>query len=72
MATELRDAARCSVGSVMPAKSLELQHTIRLIRELNTEIEDIEDQIQIHNGRDAVSHYNYPRNWFPHGRYDSG
>ena len=46
MATELRDAARCSVGSVMPAKSLELQHTIRLIRELNTEIEDIESAIQ--------------------------
>ena len=36
MATELRDAARCSVGSVMPAKSLELQHTI----------EDIESAIQ--------------------------
>ena len=35
MAVTLRDAARCSVGSVMPAKSLELQHTIRLIRELS-------------------------------------
>ena len=46
MATELRDAARNSVGSVMPAKSLELQHTIRLIRELDTEIEDIETAIQ--------------------------
>ena len=46
MATELRDAARRSVGSVMPAKSLELQHTIRLIRELDTEIEDIEAAIE--------------------------
>ena len=46
MATTLRDAARCSVGSAMPAKSLELQHTIRLIRELDAEIEDIETAIQ--------------------------
>ncbi|MDO4516877.1 MAG: IS110 family transposase [Bacillota bacterium] len=38
MATKLRDAARGSVGSFMPAKSLELQHTIRLIRELDSEI----------------------------------
>ncbi len=34
------------VGSAMPAKSLELQHTIRLIRELDAEIEDIETAIQ--------------------------
>ena len=46
MATTLRDAARCSVGSVMPAKSLELRHTIRLIHELDAEIEDIEAAIQ--------------------------
>ena len=46
MATELRDTARNSVGSVMPAKSLELQHTIRLIRELDAEIDDIEAAIQ--------------------------
>ena len=46
MAVTLRDAARCSVGSVMPAKSLELQHTIRLIRELDAEIEDIETALQ--------------------------
>ena len=39
MATTLRDAARCSVGSVMPAKSLELRHTIHLIHGLDTEIE---------------------------------
>ncbi len=46
LAVELRDAARCSIGSVMPAKSLELQHTIRLIRELDAEIDDIEAAIQ--------------------------
>ena len=43
---ELRDAARYSIGSRMPAKSLELQHTIRLIRELDAEIEEIETAIQ--------------------------
>ena len=45
-AVEIRDAARCSIGSRMPAKSLELQHTIRLIRELDAEIEEIEAAIQ--------------------------
>ena len=46
MAVEIRDAARRSIGSRIPAKSLELQHTIRLIRELDTEIEEIEAAIQ--------------------------
>ena len=46
MALEIRDAARNSIGSCMPAKSLELQHTIRLIRELDNEIAEIEEQIQ--------------------------
>ena len=46
MAVEIREAARNSIGSRMPAKSLELQHTIRLIRELNAEITEIEEQIQ--------------------------
>ena len=45
-AIEIREAARCSIGSVMPAKSLELQHTIRLIRELYKEIEEIEAAIK--------------------------
>lgn len=45
-ATELREAARLSIGSVMPAKSLELQHTIRLIRELDAEIGEIETAIR--------------------------
>jgi len=46
MALEIRDAARNSIGSRMPAKSLELQHTIRLIRELDAEIAETEEQIQ--------------------------
>ena len=46
MATEIRDAAKRSIGSVMPAKSLELRHTIRLIRELDSEIKDIEAAIE--------------------------
>ena len=45
MAVIIRDAARASIGSRMPAKSLELQHTIRLIRELDREISDIEAEI---------------------------
>lgn len=46
MAVKIRGAARGSIGSNMPAKSLELQHTIRLIRELDAEIEEIETAIQ--------------------------
>ena len=45
-AVEFRDAAKRSIGSVMPAKSLELQHTIRLIRELDTEIAEIETSLK--------------------------
>lgn len=47
MAVTIRDAARASIGSAMPAKSLELRHTIRLIRELDNEIADIEVEIQV-------------------------
>ena len=46
MALEIRDTTRNSIGSWVPAKPLELQHTIRLIRELNNEIGEIEEQIQ--------------------------
>jgi len=45
-AVELRDVAKDSIGSHMPAKSLELKHTIRLIGEMNTEIEEIEAKIR--------------------------
>ena len=46
VAVRIRDAARNSVGSRMPAKSLELQHTIRLIWELDSEIAEIEAEIK--------------------------
>nr|OLS54245.1 transposase IS116/IS110/IS902 family protein [Sporomusa sphaeroides DSM 2875] len=45
-AIEIREAARQSIGSVTTAKSLELRHTIRLIRELDAEIAEIEQVIQ--------------------------
>lgn len=41
-----REAARKSIGSHMPAKSMELRHTIRLIRELDAEIDEIEEEIK--------------------------
>ena len=44
-AIEIRAAARNSVGSVMPAKSLELSHTIDLIGVLTEEIDDVESEI---------------------------
>ncbi len=46
-AVEFRDAARHSIGSVMPAKSLELKHTIKLIGELTAEINEIEVEIKV-------------------------
>ncbi|TDA21209.1 IS110 family transposase [Extibacter muris] len=45
-AITFRNAARASVGSNMPAKSLELKHTIKLIQELDAEIEEIENEIK--------------------------
>ena len=41
-----REEARRSIGSKMPAKSLELQHTIRLIGELDLAIDEIESNIK--------------------------
>ena len=45
-ATTFRNAAKNSIGSNMPAKSLELRHTIKLIRELDSEIKEVENEIQ--------------------------
>lgn len=45
-AIEIREAARVSIGSNMPAKSLELRHTLRLIGELDSEITEIESVIK--------------------------
>lgn len=46
-AIELRDAAKKSIGSKMPAKSLELQHTIKLIAEFSAEIDEIDAAIKV-------------------------
>lgn len=45
-AIRFREAARSSISSHMPAKSLELKHTIKLIQELTIEIEEIETAIK--------------------------
>ncbi|GKX32377.1 IS110 family transposase [Vallitalea longa] len=42
-----RECARTSIGSHMPAKSLELKHTIKLIYELDNQISEIESEIKI-------------------------
>jgi hypothetical protein len=45
-AIQIRNAAISSVGCVLPAKSLELKHTVALIRVLSEEIEEIETEIK--------------------------
>ena len=46
-AIAFRNAARTSIGSNMAAKSLELKHTIKLIRELTSDIDEIEHEIKL-------------------------
>ena len=46
-AITFRDAARNFIGSNMPAKSLELKHTIKLIQEISSEIDEIENEIKL-------------------------
>ena len=63
-AIEIRNAARKSIGSVMPAKSLELRHTVRLIGELDSEIADVESRIrammdEIHSPITTIPGINY-------------
>lgn len=48
----IRNAAKNSIGVFMPAKALELKHTICLIRELTKEIDEIEFAIK--NIMDAI------------------
>lgn len=43
----IKENAQNSIGSKMPAKSLELKHTIKLIQELDSEIDEIENEIKI-------------------------
>ncbi len=42
----IRETARNSIGTYMPAKALELKHTIKLIHEFDNEITEIEDAIE--------------------------
>ena len=46
VAVDIRTAAGNSIGAAMPARSLELQHTIRLARELGAEIAETEAAIR--------------------------
>ena len=46
MAITIRDAARYSIGSVMPAKSMELKQTIHLIEVMTDLIDEIETSIK--------------------------
>jgi len=46
VAVLFRDNARRSIGSRMPAKSLELQHTIKFIGEFDVAIDEIESRIK--------------------------
>ena len=45
-ADKIRETARRSISSYLPAKSLELKHTIKLIRELDAEIREIDIEIK--------------------------
>lgn len=44
-AISIRNAASTSIGTVMPAKSMELKHTIHLIQVISAEIDEIEASI---------------------------
>ena len=46
-AIQIREAARNSIGTYMPAKALELKHTIKLIKEFDAEIDEIEHEIKV-------------------------
>ena len=45
-AEEIKEAAKNSIGTKVPAKSMELRHTINLILEMNQEICEIEREIK--------------------------
>ncbi|MBR4881684.1 MAG: IS110 family transposase [Clostridia bacterium] len=46
-ALQIRNAARNSIGTFMPAKAMELKHTIKLIQEFDREISEIESEIKL-------------------------
>lgn len=45
-AIEIRETAKSSIGSLMPAKSMELRQTIRRIDTLSSDIKEVEQSIQ--------------------------
>lgn len=47
MAISIREVASSSIGSIQPAKSMELKHTLHLIDVMTTEIDEIETAINI-------------------------
>lgn len=66
-AITFRDAAKNSIGSNIPAKSLELRHTLRLIAELSDEIKEVEAAIKT-----LVDEINSPIFTIPGINYDMG
>lgn len=46
-AVQIRNAARNSIGTFMPAKAMELRHTLKLIQEFDREISEIETEIKL-------------------------
>ncbi|MCR4956511.1 MAG: IS110 family transposase [Lachnospiraceae bacterium] len=46
MASAIRTAARCSIGTYMPAKALELRNTLLLVQEMDAGIDAIEYEIK--------------------------
>lgn len=44
-AIEIRETARNSIGGIYPAKSMELKHTIKMIRIMTEEVDEIESSI---------------------------
>ena len=45
-AIQIRNAAHNSIGSVMPAKSLELKHTLSLIQDYDAQIDEVQREIK--------------------------
>ena len=62
-----RNAARNSISSNMPAKSLELKHTIKLIQKLTSEIAEIETKI-----KSIIDEINSPILTIPEISYNMG
>lgn len=46
LAIQIRNAARSSIGTYSPVKSMELRHTIKLIQEMTAEIAEIDSEIK--------------------------